>query len=263
MSALDIGAFVSVAMLAAVWLLYPLVMGVLARVARHRARRSGRPADTGIRSISVVIATRDEPDAVWGRVEDCLKARNVPAQLEVIVALDPRRGLDPRERGLSARDGVRFVTGDQPGGKAATLNAGVRAAAGDVIVFTPPGERDRFVKRVVGVPGDELELRGNKLFVNGEPADYERLDPGAYRAGNAGSVSARRRCTPRWGSRARSTRSGGPYGGRCLRACCWTICTPRCRSCCGGTAWGSSTRRVRGRPASPGRPRSTAARRVP
>jgi signal peptidase I len=52
---------------------------------------------------------------------------------------------------------------------------------GDVVVFTPPGERDRYVKRVVGVPGDVLELRDNKLFVNGEPAAYEPLDPAVYR----------------------------------------------------------------------------------
>jgi signal peptidase I len=48
---------------------------------------------------------------------------------------------------------------------------------GDIIVFQPPGESERYVKRVVGVPGDVLELRDNVLFVNGEPAGYERLDP--------------------------------------------------------------------------------------
>jgi signal peptidase I len=64
---------------------------------------------------------------------------------------------------------------------------------GDVVVFTPPGEHDRFVKRVVGVPGDRLELRDNRLFVNGEPADYEKLDPGAYQdltpSSRAGSLT--------------------------------------------------------------------------
>jgi signal peptidase I len=51
---------------------------------------------------------------------------------------------------------------------------------GDIIVFTPPGKTERYVKRVVGVPGDVLELRDNELFVNGQRASYEPLDPGVY-----------------------------------------------------------------------------------
>ena len=48
---------------------------------------------------------------------------------------------------------------------------------GDIVVFDPPGERDRYVKRIVGVPGDVLELRDNCLFVNGKAAQYHALDP--------------------------------------------------------------------------------------
>jgi signal peptidase I len=46
---------------------------------------------------------------------------------------------------------------------------------GDIVVFVPPGEQDRYVKRVAGVPGDVIELRDNRLFVNGEPAEYRDL----------------------------------------------------------------------------------------
>jgi len=39
---------------------------------------------------------------------------------------------------------------------------------GDVVVFEPPHEPGRsFVKRVVGLPGDTLEMREKTLFVNG------------------------------------------------------------------------------------------------
>jgi signal peptidase I len=51
----------------------------------------------------------------------------------------------------------------------------------DIVVFTPPGEQDRYVKRVVGLPGDTVELRDNRLLVNGVPADYEPLAPGGAR----------------------------------------------------------------------------------
>jgi signal peptidase I len=46
---------------------------------------------------------------------------------------------------------------------------------GEIVVFTPPGEHDRYVKRIVGQPGDELELRDNRLFVNGRAAHYHDL----------------------------------------------------------------------------------------
>jgi len=41
---------------------------------------------------------------------------------------------------------------------------------GDVIVFkSVEGDGQDLIKRVVGVPGDEIAVRGGRLFVNGEP----------------------------------------------------------------------------------------------
>jgi signal peptidase I len=41
---------------------------------------------------------------------------------------------------------------------------------GDVIVFkSVEGDGQDLIKRVVGVPGDEIAVRAGKLFVNGEP----------------------------------------------------------------------------------------------
>lgn len=47
---------------------------------------------------------------------------------------------------------------------------------GDVVVFISPVDGERWVKRVVGVPGDRIELRDNRLYVNGVAADYEALE---------------------------------------------------------------------------------------
>lgn len=42
----------------------------------------------------------------------------------------------------------------------------------DVVVFLPPHDRTRFyVKRVVGVPGDTLEMRDKRLLLNGTPKE--------------------------------------------------------------------------------------------
>ncbi len=46
---------------------------------------------------------------------------------------------------------------------------------GDIIVFRFPEDPDKdFIKRVVGIEGDVVEIRDKKLFVNNEPVDYEQ-----------------------------------------------------------------------------------------
>lgn len=41
---------------------------------------------------------------------------------------------------------------------------------GDVIVFKYPQDESRdFIKRVIGLPGDRLEIRGRQVFINGKP----------------------------------------------------------------------------------------------
>ncbi len=40
---------------------------------------------------------------------------------------------------------------------------------GDVMVFFPPHDERYFIKRVIGLPGDEVSYRDKRLYVNGEP----------------------------------------------------------------------------------------------
>ncbi len=44
---------------------------------------------------------------------------------------------------------------------------------GDIVVFKSAAADTRLVKRLVGLPGDVVELRGNRLVVNGVEARYE------------------------------------------------------------------------------------------
>lgn len=45
---------------------------------------------------------------------------------------------------------------------------------GDIVVFDSAAADKRLVKRVIGLPGDTLELRNNKLIINGKAARYSR-----------------------------------------------------------------------------------------
>ncbi|MBW0144749.1 signal peptidase I [Sphingomicrobium clamense] len=47
---------------------------------------------------------------------------------------------------------------------------------GDIVVFRPPGKEDMdYVKRVIGLPGDRIEVRGGQLVLNGKNIERERL----------------------------------------------------------------------------------------
>lgn len=54
---------------------------------------------------------------------------------------------------------------------------------GDIIVFRYPEDEDKdFIKRIVGLPGDTVEIRNKAVFVNGalleDKAFTQRVDPG-------------------------------------------------------------------------------------
>lgn len=55
---------------------------------------------------------------------------------------------------------------------------------GDVVVFIFPGDKDKnilkqrdFIKRVIGIPGDEVRVAGTDVFVNGALVEKTRLTP--------------------------------------------------------------------------------------
>ncbi|WP_343630376.1 signal peptidase I [Roseateles sp.] len=47
---------------------------------------------------------------------------------------------------------------------------------GDVVTFSSPRDGTRLIKRVVAIPGDTVELRGDRLIINGEPARYAPVE---------------------------------------------------------------------------------------
>ncbi len=43
---------------------------------------------------------------------------------------------------------------------------------GDVVTFSSPADGTRLIKRIMAVPGDVIEMRDEKLTINGETASY-------------------------------------------------------------------------------------------
>src|SRR3954471_12587913 len=48
---------------------------------------------------------------------------------------------------------------------------------GDVIVFRHPSRKEDLVKRVIGLPGDTIELRGGEVILNGQRMPRQALQP--------------------------------------------------------------------------------------
>jgi signal peptidase I len=48
---------------------------------------------------------------------------------------------------------------------------------GDIVIVTPPGQSDDYIKRVIGLPGDTIEVRDGRLVINGKPIRSERRPP--------------------------------------------------------------------------------------
>jgi signal peptidase I len=44
---------------------------------------------------------------------------------------------------------------------------------GDIVILTPPGKTSDYIKRVIGLPGDTLEMVGGTLYINGRAVKRE------------------------------------------------------------------------------------------
>jgi cellulose synthase/poly-beta-1,6-N-acetylglucosamine synthase-like glycosyltransferase len=133
----------SILAVVAIWLGYPALMLAFARLV-PRANRPSFPSDTSAwPRMTVVLATRESSDVIHARVHNLLESVYPADRFDVIVTLDAAgaactpeqlQGTFTHADGRPA-DNVRVIVGDLPGGKACSLNAAVRLAAGDVLLM--------------------------------------------------------------------------------------------------------------------------------
>jgi signal peptidase I len=48
---------------------------------------------------------------------------------------------------------------------------------GDVVILTPPGSTSDYIKRVIGLPGDTIQMTGGILYINGREVKREARPP--------------------------------------------------------------------------------------
>ena len=46
---------------------------------------------------------------------------------------------------------------------------------GDIVIFRYPGKDEDYVKRLIGLPGDRVQMRGGRLFLNGQAVAKVRI----------------------------------------------------------------------------------------
>ncbi len=46
---------------------------------------------------------------------------------------------------------------------------------GDVVILTPPGTNTDYIKRVIGLPGDRIEVRAGIVYINGQAVEQKRM----------------------------------------------------------------------------------------
>lgn len=125
------------AVLLFVWGGYPLLM----RLAAAGRRKLTAPLAGEWPGVCAIVATRDGADAVAARVANLREVGPRDGTFQVVVAVDSDSARAVEQVARAVGDSARVVAADAAGGKAAALNAGVRAASGSVLVFTDTHQR--------------------------------------------------------------------------------------------------------------------------
>ena len=173
-------------------------------VAQSRAAGAGAAAPAGLNlrpcarsyghlleSVSVMASKRSNPDVAakrtWGqRVKD-----NLPVLFVLLGIATFRTAVADWSHIPSSSMEPNFFPGDyiwvekfSYGPSIPLLNRRLPGwgspERGDIVTFLPPHTEDVYIKRVIGVPGDQVVIRGAEVWVNGQllPTRFEQQPDG-------------------------------------------------------------------------------------
>ena len=89
---------------------------------------------------------------------------------------------------IDARDICGFLDGDN------TRILGSDPERGDIIVFRHPADGTDFIKRLIGMPGDRIQMKGGVLHINGEAVELEDAGTFVEEFERQGPMGIRPRC---------------------------------------------------------------------
>lgn len=173
---LAVPAFARLALWApASWLCYVMLLGVVVAIAayagsaRHAFRRAKQAPTAALRSFQRPTVYALYVAVGYAFVLEPASAHARDRWLETFVV--PSASMMP-----AILPGDRFFADKTVG-----QSGGAKLERGAVVVFTNPNDpRLTFVKRVIGLPGDRVEIAGTKVRVNG--ADFTHGDSGEAKA---------------------------------------------------------------------------------
>lgn len=111
---------------------YPLLLWLVSRLGGRRpvALDSIEPA------VTLFVSAYNEEEVIGAKIENCLALDYPPGRLEIMVISDCSSDRTDQIAAQYAARGVKLLRMPARGGKTAGLNAGVREARGEILVFT-------------------------------------------------------------------------------------------------------------------------------
>ncbi len=157
--------WVSVAAVVYVYLGYPVLLGLARRVARKPVWKA--PIEP---TVTILIAAHNERERIERKLRNCIELDYPRNKLQILVSLDgPSDGTEFAVWRFAAR-GVQMLHSREHRGKPSALNAGIRRAAGDIVVFADVRQMfdrhairrlvENFADPGVGAVSGELILTG-------------------------------------------------------------------------------------------------------
>ena len=149
------------------WIVYPLVMHLIGRQRRAEAHAAAQPG------VTVIVATREDPAVMMVRVANLRDTDYPDHLLDIVIAVDTKAEHSLASYQSAVGLGARVVPGDTPGGKACNLNAGARAATGELLILAD--SHQRFDRRTI----PELVRAFDDPRVGAASGAYTNRDPKA------------------------------------------------------------------------------------